>query len=253
MKGSRSADLLTKISTVSTSPKWSFKGRRDSPRMLETPGPGTYSGSGPTTPRFRRNPSYGFGTSPRENFRTAAAPGPGQYTPSDVRRGSEKYGFGTSQRQSARHPQNGHSPGPGSYSHREPMGTGPKHALSARRDSVKVPEVPGPGSYLAADSPLAQSQVPKYGFGTSPRNSKSAQTLTPGPGQYSSKPTSLNGPKYTMSPRKELFGLQTPQVQVHTAVPTPHLATEQAAGEGNSVPLLHGHLDDAATELNGPW
>uniref|UniRef100_A0A7S1MBX9 Uncharacterized protein n=1 Tax=Alexandrium catenella TaxID=2925 RepID=A0A7S1MBX9_ALECA len=210
MQGSRSAEFLTKVSTVKTSPKWSFKGRRESPRNLETPGPGTYV-SCPSTPNMRKTPSYGFGTSPREALSTRNAPGPGQYTPADTRAGYPKYGFGTSQRQN-KQGQTASSPGPGSYGYRAHMGAeGPKHALAGRREGLKHMDVPGPGSYKAEDTSIQGAQNPKYGFGTSPRGNRSS-ALTPGPGAYNnSNPSSPAGPKYTMTSKRDLSkNLATP-------------------------------------------
>lgn len=150
---------------------------------------------------MRRGPSYGFGTSPREAFRNFSAPGPGQYTPGDTRAGYPKYGFGTAQRQGAKQAQ-ATSPGPGSYAHRAPMGSeGPKYVLAARRDGLKQTEVPGPGSYDSSGATVNTTQMPKYGFGTSPRGNRQ-QTLTPGPGSYNSNET-MAGPKYTMSTKRD--------------------------------------------------
>mmetsp|Transcript_60357 Transcript_60357/g.167104 ORF Transcript_60357/g.167104 Transcript_60357/m.167104 type:complete len:224 (-) Transcript_60357:76-747(-) len=201
MEGARSAEFLTKLSSVRTSPKWSFKGNRGSPRSLETPGPGTYGNVGPETPKFRRNPSYGFGTSPREGYRPHTAPGPGQYSPADPCTVSSKYGFGTAQRQGNKQAP-AVIPGPGSYTHKEPMGTeGPKYGLTARREGARSPEVPGPGAYPSSETTANATQVPKYGFGTSARAART-QSLTPGPGSYNANGT-MSGPKYTMSTRRE--------------------------------------------------
>jgi len=199
MQGCRSAEYLTSLSSVKTSPKWTFRGKPGSFRTVETPGPGAYGSLSPSKARFVGNPSYGFGTSPREGNRPQTAPGPGQYSPADPRAVSSKYGFGTSGRQKQGRPSN---PGPGAYTHNAPMGSeGPKYSAAPRREGKRVPDVPGPGAYQSTEATISALQQPKYGFGTSPREVRSAP-CTPGPGAYAAG-DALSGPKYTISTRKD--------------------------------------------------
>ena len=66
-------------------PKFSIQGRYPSQKMLNVPGPGTYTDIRPKT-ASKAAPAYGFGSSPqRVPHKKAVAPGPGAYrVPSTV-------------------------------------------------------------------------------------------------------------------------------------------------------------------------
>lgn len=201
MQGSRSSEYLTSLSSVRTSPKWSFKGKPTSARLLDTPGPGTYSDISQDTSKLNANRICGFGTSPRDIHRPLSAPGPGQYSPADPNLVSSKYGFGTSQRQAAK-PLRAVNPGPGAYTHKEAMGMeGPRYSAAPRREGSRAAAVPGPGAYKSDEVAITSIQMPKYGFSKSPRDVRTHYS-TPGPGAYTSTET-LNGPKFTMNSRRE--------------------------------------------------
>jgi len=203
MRGSRSADYLISLSSVKAAPKWSITGKSSSRQQL-TPGPGTYEEVGPERSRQRRGSAFGFGTSPRETGCRHSSPGPGQYSPADPRMTSSKHGFGTSQRQGARPGPPTSNPGPGAYAHKEVLGAdSQKSSLVPRREGVRSPDVPGPGTYPANDSSDVKMQKsPKFGFGTSPREVRVSHK-TPGPGTYDSE-ARVGGPRCTMTCRRQL-------------------------------------------------
>lgn len=206
MQGSKSAgqvEFLTTLSGVSTSPKWSFKGRTGPGRNSDTPGPGAYTSQDRADSRANKSPSFGFGTAPRDSARHAPSPGPGQYTPGDASVKNAKYGFGTSTRGSMRQGR-WNNPGPGSYSLTPGVGNeGPKYTAGGKRGNDRNLNTPGPGAYQPGDSRSNVHQSPKWGFGTSPREVRSSRT-SPGPGAYNAAPA-FEGPKYTMSARRDLI------------------------------------------------
>jgi len=199
----------TKLSTVRTSPKWSFKGKPSSPKKYQTPGPGDYQGSNLDLNTMSRkghgNPLSGFGgTTPRDQPKRPSAPGPGAYCPSDPTQVSTKHGFGTAPRRGTA-AKIARNPGPGTYVHKEVMGCeGPKFSVAPRRqDRQGSSHIPGPGSYEVQSSAVTES-VPKYGFGNSPRSVRK-RSSSPGPGAYGGV-TAENcnaSPKPTIGCRRE--------------------------------------------------
>jgi len=201
------SDYMTTLSSVRTSPKWSFKGKPTSAKKPQTPGPGEYEGNlnlETATLKAGSNPNGGFGgTSPRSVLKPPAAPGPGAYSPSDPTQVSTRYGFGTSQR-SGMKSRSTANPGPGSYEQKHAMGLeGPKFTAAPRRQVSQQSEVPGPGSYEAVDSAVSEAG-PRFRFGTSPRNIRKSNS-SPGPGAYcvNDGANAKGGPSPTMGCRRE--------------------------------------------------
>lgn len=201
MQGSRSQPLITHLSNVKASPKWSFKGKAREGRKSETPGPGTY-GQSQEAAKFNKAPQYGFGCAPRDNMRPMSAPGPGQYQPKDPNNVSSKYGFGTAQRKGA--PLRVDMPGPGAYNLQGLVGSdGPKYSAAKRRDMNRSSATPGPGTYQPADNSTSiVGAPPRWGFGTSPREGRSLGNV-PGPGAYMNS-SALSGPKYSLRSRLDM-------------------------------------------------
>mmetsp|Transcript_52435 Transcript_52435/g.93452 ORF Transcript_52435/g.93452 Transcript_52435/m.93452 type:complete len:239 (-) Transcript_52435:95-811(-) len=203
----RSQPMLTSLSNVKSSPKWSLHGKaRTSGRSIETPGPGSYTHSDPDVNKYKRAPGYGFGVASREGYRPASAPGPGAYSPRDKKALAASWGFGTSGRRGV--PARMDQPGPGCYNTPSRIGNeGPKYSASPRREMNLNASTPGPGSYDSVNpravsprgTPAAGSSA-KWGFGTSPREGRSL-AINPGPGAYDGRSYTDNGPKYSFRGR----------------------------------------------------
>jgi len=196
---------LTKLSSVRTSPKWSFKGKPASPKKPETPGPGEYQGNlhlNAPSSKGHGNPNCGFGcTTPRVRSTPQLAPGPGAYSPSHPTSVSTKHSFATSPRHSIKM-QTTPNPGPGSYVHKDVMGCeGPKFTASPRRQDLhRSSTLPGPGSY---EVPSCAVRGRRYSFGTSPRSIRK-HSMSPGPGAYGVNAENRKAsPKPTMGYRRE--------------------------------------------------
>lgn len=203
MQSARSSPLITVVSNIKGSPKWSFQAKpRDSGRKTETPGPGSYSVSSPeNSSRFSKSPNYGFGNGSRDYQRPYSAPGPGQYSP-DKNINSAKYGFGTSNRR-GQSPRD--HPGPGSYQIDGSIGnSSPKYTANKRRDLAATVDSPGPGAYQPNfQMSSSKSLDPKWGFSRSPREGGRLYD-NPGPGQYNTGVTDRTGPKFTIRGRSDL-------------------------------------------------
>lgn len=189
--------LLTHMSHVKTSPKWSMRGRHDSHREAGAPGPGAY-GSVDTENVKKRQPAFGFGTSKLSNERWATVPGPGQYTPEAKATTTPLWGFGTPRR--SRVVDSG-APGPGSYT-APAFETGPKHSMASRREGGRASSNPGPGSYQPPRVVPSARGSPKFGFGTSER-SRSVPTGGPGPGEYATSSKLGSAPMHSMAARRD--------------------------------------------------
>mmetsp|Transcript_87950 Transcript_87950/g.138842 ORF Transcript_87950/g.138842 Transcript_87950/m.138842 type:complete len:230 (+) Transcript_87950:54-743(+) len=210
MRQSRSGPLLSTLSNVQGSPKWSMRGKVVGNRKAETPGPGAYNFSSAASTdgigsKFKRSPNYGFGGASRDGYRPQSAPGPGQYDAIDPNTDSSaKYGFGTGARIGLK-PRSEH-PGPASYHLPEKVGNeGPKYSTVGRRNMGLSIQTPGPGAYSPDDNATSGYRSPtKWGFGKSPREGRNIGQ-SPGPGAYSQKDSIQDGPKYSMKGRNELF------------------------------------------------
>merc|ERR1719158_2012113 len=72
--------LITGLSHVKTSPKWSFNGRQNHLNQALGPGPGSYSTPAPdSTSKSKRAPGFAFGSASREIIDKQRVPGPGSY------------------------------------------------------------------------------------------------------------------------------------------------------------------------------
>lgn len=199
---------MTNMSQNRTAPKWTLGARNGAATKdrAQTPGPGAYTEK---KSGERLAPSWGFGTSTRDNSRSASAPGPGQYMPSDRnKQQAPLYGFGSASRDKRGGYSTG-TPGPGSYAPNfaATRRDAPKYTATPRRDARSggnggyTSGTPGPGSYMGNKPATA----PKWGFGTSTRGAM-GNNNTPGPGAYSSRNLIGGGPGYTMRARHEHVG-----------------------------------------------
>lgn len=100
-------------------PKFTVNARREGFRAPDTPGPGTYQATddalattSKTSSRAVTAPKWGFGTSPREARVQSTTPGPAAYV-AEVKHAK----------------------------------SAPKYSISARRESGRSTETPGPGAY----------------------------------------------------------------------------------------------------------
>jgi len=205
-----------RLSTVKTSPKFSFSGRPENLTKAPSPGPGAYNAV-PEKDKYAQAPSHGFGRSPRLQKSASAVPGPGQYEPSLPRTSSARpgSGFGTSPRANQM-PLRSTNPGPGSYDqmYTKTMGQdGPRHAMSFRHQNKAPAFTPGPGAYECPPDAVAHASQrkssprvhsPRWGFGTSQRATSPRSAGSPGPGAYSGRvSTGANGPKFSISPKRD--------------------------------------------------
>lgn len=216
----RAGPLMTGLSSVRTSPKWSMQGRWQATKrgsVGNTPGPGSYSADGfQETSRFGRAAQFVFGSSTRDGFGGSKMPGPGTYAPrqdtiSDV---APSWGFGTSLRnQMAR--ESNQAPGPGTYAHASSVGGGGPLYTATPRRSYQVGSgqslAPGPGAYggVLGGKEATTLASPRWGFGTSQRQPLSNAGQAPGPGAYGVQNHGSLGkyaPKYSIGARRNQLG-----------------------------------------------
>lgn len=212
MQSGRSVPLISVVSNVKSSPKFSFNARPRDGRKTDTPGPGSYSaGSSESASRFSKPPSYGCSFQSNVGRLSApnlGGPGPGEYTPNNsTTRNNPRFGFGTSTRRGFDRPQ---SPGPGAYKVDHEIGqSSPKYtslSRDSRRNDMARPNSPGPGAYQPSHQMSSAKNIePKWGFSRSPREGARSAT-SPGPGSYATdtvigEGSRRSGPKYTMRPR----------------------------------------------------
>jgi hypothetical protein len=195
---SDSVTAMTALSTVKTSPKWSFNGKQNYDGTSPVPGPGAYS-SGPQYDQSSRShkPSrVVFGTSAREAPAGTPSPGPGSYFPGDTHKASPKFGFGTGKRNPSANKLV--TPGPGTYEAGKGVGQeGSRYTVSGKGPDLNMSKTPGPGAYTPA---RALKRTPTWSFGTSSRGLDGSGMVTPGPGAYEFRPTE-RGPKFSMKSR----------------------------------------------------
>lgn len=238
-------------------PKFSAATKKEETRVVETPGPVTYTFR---ADMFGSSQKHVYSMSARHEKSTSLAvnqPGPGHYSARCPVRSAPMYGFGTS----ARHDPDKkkcRSPGPGAYSPASrtqshmwriplanrgglddkrglpgpgeyhatspPRRTSPKYTLGSRHPSAgqhKRESEPGPGEY---NQDLGVKPSPRWGFGTQARLSSSNNRLGPGPGTYAPH-RELNGPKFGFpkSERRPLAKSDTPGPGAHGGVSTQFL------------------------------
>mmetsp|Transcript_6723 Transcript_6723/g.11573 ORF Transcript_6723/g.11573 Transcript_6723/m.11573 type:complete len:237 (+) Transcript_6723:102-812(+) len=179
---------LQQLSTVRSSPKFSFAGRPDGSatdkRSKSQPGPGTY-GIPSLKEKFHSTPSFGFGSGQRESTKDTKwgekfkIPGPGSYTATDPYGKGSQYGFGSQARIPKRRLPD--SPPPGTY-HKETRMGGKEFTMSGRYTGGKMIAVPGPGTYAASIEPT-RTAPPQWGFGFCGRKDLKKDAV-PGPGSY---------------------------------------------------------------------
>lgn len=212
----RAGPLMTGLSSVKTSPKWSMQGRWGAGRGKdEAPGPGTYASEGfHETSRFSRSARFVFGSSTRDGLGIdgGKCPGPGSYTPNTlpVDEVRPRWGFGTSTRDELGKVK-GAAPGPGTYSFADTVGSrgGPQYTATPRRNYDGAENarraLPGPGAYSEVGKAKEAVNIasPRWGFGTSVRQPLASATQAPGPGAYRQSNTlGSAAPKYSMGARR---------------------------------------------------
>jgi hypothetical protein len=194
---------MTTLSTVKTSPKWSFNGKTNYDSKTPVPGPGAYS-SGPqydSTSRSSKPSRVVFGTSAREGPAGTPSPGPGSYFPGDTHKASPKFGFGTGKR--APNSNKLVTPGPGSYERGPLVGhEGARYSVSGKGADMNSSKTPGPGAYTPT---RALKRTPTWSFGTSSRGLDGSGMVTPGPGAYEFRPgdRGTTAPMFSMKSRPQ--------------------------------------------------
>lgn len=173
-------------------PKYSAGSRPSRPMVHRSgalvPGPGTYNHSEASSHKYSSAPKFNFGRASRDSLGNTLAPGPGQYSPIDAQRpNSPRHGFGSAGRSNSVPPKQ-INPGPGTYIAAERLGKeGVKFSVGLKPRDAPVLLSPGPGAYDHREHP-GQQLSPRYGFGTSRRNSTNSKVVNPGPGTYGEKP-----------------------------------------------------------------
>lgn len=167
-----------------------------------TPGPGNYG----VRTQPGDGPRYGFGTQGRDGSRSAKfVPGPGAYNAKSMFEGEQKSAGWTlvPRRPNSATTGSFKVPGPGSYTPevnktRAPTyRIGSAHRLGLAQEAVKVP---GPGAYQPG---ISGQTAPSYRIGSATRNPLSETLKVPGPGTYNHRPSTGDGPKYGMTPKRD--------------------------------------------------
>jgi hypothetical protein len=199
--------LITGLSHVKTSPKWSFNGRQNHLSPLNGPGPGSYSTpASDTTSKSKRAPGFAFGSASREIIDKQRVPGPGSYAHRPHMGSDGKAVSCTPRRVKGLTPSE--SPGPGAHNLPGLCGAGPKVTLTPRRGDLLKAAAPGPGAYNHEDYALVQAPE-KWSFGTSTRPGIESSGKTPGPGTYNHREhVGSHGQQYSMQSRREGVKLQ---------------------------------------------
>jgi len=117
----------------------------DKSRDEAAPGPGKY-GVPNIDERFKKTPTFSFGTSTRPGEKKyAGLPGPGVYTPVDPNQLSPKWSMGSAARIPTQKPKKG--PDPGAYKVSQPL-LSKQFTLAGRFPGKKYTHtIPGPGTY----------------------------------------------------------------------------------------------------------
>lgn len=208
--------LLTSLSTMKKSPKWTLTGRDNFEekmsvsRSQNAPGPGAYGC--PSNSKFNRASAALFGSSTREGgFTQMKKPGPGNYSPcafnSSTICKSPDYRFGSASREGIdAATRRCRTPGPGTYEVKyieEHLST----SLRSRSAEPRKPNTPGPGAY-ATPRELGGTRW-RFGSEKRPALGSEGKNPKPGPGTYAIKntvgtqnPLINAAPKYTFVPRR---------------------------------------------------
>jgi len=179
---------------MASPPAWSIgTSKRSADKAHGVPGPGAYNAGQKNKPN---NPSWRLGTSSRSVERRSEVPGPGSYnSPGKVSSTAPQYVFGAKTSTDFK----GFTPGPGAYNPSSLRGYDAKAPSYTFRVKSAHPDdktkVPGPGTYDQS-SRIANQASPAYRIGSSKRDDIYHTGATPGPGTYSTRPNSAYGPKY---------------------------------------------------------
>lgn len=177
--------------------------------ILGLPAPSAYNPNASTTQRSGAKWAFGSETrkGPIELAKKNMVPGPGNYNIKPVAFDTEKPRFFVGEKlKAAKDVTN--TPGVGSYdpSPERTKKTLPSYSMKQKLGSVLVDEkntVPGAGTYETNLN--NKTTAPKFGFGSSTRNSKNAKAYVPGPGTYRI-PTSIGDvPAFAMPNRPQEF------------------------------------------------
>jgi len=177
---------LTVLSTVASAPKISLKGKwkEQKSATLNNPGPGAYT---PIPERIMKKEPTVTIQGKHAPMNRELGPGPGQYYQGDKGLGGSNYSFPRGQRMKGKLRQP--SPGPGSYTVKLPKGKSATFSEKFESGGLLKSNLggPGPASYTAGVAdPLKYTAGPKYGFGTSTRQTGTLKSgiVLPGPGHY---------------------------------------------------------------------
>merc|ERR1719379_1306830 len=151
--------LITGLSHVKTSPKWSFSGRQNQLSALQAPGPGSYTTAAPdSTSKSKRAPGFAFGSASREIIDKQRVPGPGSYA-HKAHVGAEGNAFSCTPRR-VRIQASVEQPGPGSHDLPGLCGKhGPRYSAPPRRNESKKSQGPSPGAYNHEDGALQSADA----------------------------------------------------------------------------------------------
>lgn len=209
--------LITGLSNVKTSPKWSFGGRLTRLSSMVVPGPGAYGNTSvDCTSKFTKGARFGFGTATRARAYEKPVPGPGSYGHKTIV-GQGGPAFTCVPRREGEKMQKD-MPGPGSHDLPDLVGkTGPKYTGTPRRAEFTRAIVPGPGAYDQDDHATSEGK-PRWGFGTAQRTGiADKRGECPGPGTYT-QITLLGSksPQYSIQARRDAArAIETPGPGAH--------------------------------------
>jgi hypothetical protein len=197
--------LMTPMSHVKTSPKWSFRCRKDEKNPEIMPAPGHYHTVQPEdTSKFSKGPQHVFGSGDRSNLGgRVGIPGPGQYRHKE-HIGESGSKFTCTPRRERPEKDVSTKPGPGAHDIPTSLGAHAPTAKfgSSQRRQGAAPLSPGPAQYEATHNQTAHAS-PKWGLGTSARQDAGGAKAVPGPGTYFLPSRLVEGPKYSAAPRRE--------------------------------------------------
>jgi len=202
--------LMTPMSHVKTSPKWSFgRGKQEDKASEDMPSPGQYQPPPPEeTSKFASGPKHVFGSGDRSKLSQSKTPGPGQYQHQD-HMGAGGAQYSCTPRRERPETDISQKPGPGAHDIPQALGAAAPTAKfgSSQRRQGSSPVSPGPAAYEATHTQTCLTS-PKWGLGTADQRPKPLDTGgnkvgPPGPGTYIIPSRLVEGPKYSAAPRRE--------------------------------------------------
>eukprot|EP00929_Paragymnodinium_shiwhaense_P006346 TRINITY_DN10959_c0_g1_i1.p1 TRINITY_DN10959_c0_g1~~TRINITY_DN10959_c0_g1_i1.p1 ORF type:complete len:257 (-),score=25.99 TRINITY_DN10959_c0_g1_i1:216-986(-) len=198
----------SRLSTVKSSPKFSFRPRARAADKHDTPGPGAYSTvEAHSSVKFGKSASYSWGTAPRDGRIRQNSPGPGAYEASSKKASfggvrvttpsaQPEWRFGTQPRMLSEVELRGkESPGPGAYDNSDHSAVKDRSPRCRFGSQMRIPSpgplslYPGPGAYDApktgtvGEKTVQPLSAPQWKFGTDQRM-RSRLSHSPGPGEY---------------------------------------------------------------------